>query len=454
MAVANLSTNFQGDISRYLAAKTLRLTQRYLVVRQFAEKVRLPEGEGLTYTATRYPRVPLPYGPLNEGIQPVGETMSIQQVTGVAIQWGDLIKLPDVATITIKHPLIPIATELLSLQVAETYERNMFQNLCGGAQVNYVNTKGARGALVAGDVIDPTTVNRTVVNLKNAGAPSWNGPNETDVRRSINDGPDKATATPIAAAHYVAIGSPLVISGDFYSNATVQNAWSRSDINKLYINEVGYWSGMHFTESNMVPSWTGFANNANGLTFAAGVAGNLATASYYAVVTGSDVQNQYESQVYAISGAVAVTGPTGSVTVTTPTTTGFTYNVYIGTSATLPMNLGLSTSGPTVGPYAGQATQLPAGTSVVITGLGIMQIPPAAPASGVTVYPTFVFGKDAFAAIELENIKWTRLFEADKSDPLNQLRVVGWKAWDGVILQNQQFLARIESSVSNSGVYG
>ena len=76
------------------------------------------------------------------------------------------------------------------------------------------------------------------------------------------------------------------------------------------------------------------------------------------------------------------------------------------------------------------------------------------PADSIGGARNHTFGKDAFAAIELENIKWTRLFEADKSDPLNQLRVVGWKAWDGVILQNQQFLARIESSVSNSGVYG
>jgi hypothetical protein len=307
-------------------------------------------------------------------------------------------------------------------------------------------------------VLDPTTVNRTVVNLKQAGAPSWNGPNETDVRRSIEDGPNKATATPIAAAHYVAVGSPLSISGDFYSNATVQNAWSRSDINKLYINEVGFWSGLHFTESNMVPTWTGFANNANGLTYTPSNSGGslvgTGSVNYYLVVTGSDVQNQYESQIYAISGAQAITtGTSGSVSVTLPTTTGYTYSVYIGTSSTLPMQLGLSTSGPTVGPYAGQATQMAAGATVVITGLGLMQIPPAAPGSGLTVAPLFVFGKDSFACIELERLVWTRLFEADKSDPLNQLRVIGWKGWDGCIITNQQFLARVEAVLTNTGVY-
>jgi N4-gp56 family major capsid protein len=456
--VANASVNFQGDISRYLASKTLRLSQRYLVLRQFAEKVKIPEGEGLTYTATRYPRVPLPYGPLNEGVQPVGESMTIQQVTGVAIQWGDLIRLPDVATITIKHPLIDVATELLSYQVAETYERNLWVNLVGSAQVNYVNSRGSRFALQAGDVLDPTTVNRTVVNLKNAGAPSWLGPDETNVRRGIEDGPNKADMKPMAAAHYVAVGSPLMISGDFYNNATVQNAWSRSDVNKLYINEVGYWSGLHFTESNMTPSWTGFLNSSNGVTYTpSNTGGSLVgtgSVNYYLVVTGADTQNQYESQIYAISGAQAITsGTAGSINVLTPSVAGFTYSVYIGTSTTLPMNLGLSSAGPTTGPFAGQAVQLPPATTVTITGLGLNSIPSAAPANGVTVYPMMVFGKDAFACIELERLTWTRLFEADKSDPLNQQRIVGWKGWDGTILSNQTFMARIEGAVSNSGVY-
>jgi len=45
-------------------------------------------------------------------------------------------------------------------------------------------------------------------------------------------------------------------------------------------------------------------------------------------------------------------------------------------------------------------------------------------------------------------VKFTYLKEGDKSDPLNQLRIVGWKAFYGTLIQNQQFAMRIES-VSN-----
>ena len=112
-----------------------------------------------------------------------------------------------------------------------------------------------------------------------------------------------------------------------------------------------------------------------------------------------------------------------------------------------------STAAPQSGPETGMATQIPAGTAIVLTNLGVFQTPPAAPATGVTVYPTYVFGKDAFCVLELEDITWTTLTEADKSDPLNQLVIIGWKEFWGCLISNQLFLARIESSVSNTGAF-
>lgn len=444
----NTSSQFNADIVRYLDDKVLRLAQRHLVLRQFATKTKIPAGEGQSYTATRFERLPLPYAPLSEGVPPVGETVAITQVTGMAVQWGDMVKVSDVANLTIKHPVFQQAIRLLGYQVPETYERNLAVQLTAGMQVNYVNARGSRAALLGTDVLDTVTINRTYSDLDTLGAPMMLGPTETDVKKDIEDGPRRAGAKPLASEHYVAVVHPLV-ENDLRQNSTIVNAWSYSDINKLYINEVGYWAGIHFTKSNMLPSWTGVA----AVTGTAGTSGSLATGTYYIQVTGSDANKQYESQIYQVSAGIAVTGPNGSISVTLPSTAGYTYAVYVGTSTT-PTNLGTTASGPVTGPYAGQAVQLSPGASVVITGTGIAQIPPAAPATGVTVFPTFIFGEDAFACLELESLQWTRLTEADKSDPLNQLRVIGWKGWDGAVLTNNQFMCRIESSASNTGVFG
>lgn len=447
MAVNQAST-FSADIENYIADKTLPLARRQLVAYQFGDPLRLPKGRGTTYTATRYLRVPLPYAPLSEGVPPIGETMSIQQVSATAQQWGDKITITDVAELTIKHPLFVKATELVALQIAETLERNTFNTLNSGTQVNYVNSRGSRASLTTGDVLNPHEVNRAYGALFTIGAPRYMGDEITDTKLDANAGGAPASDNPRKMPHYVSIMHPLVAQ-DMRENSTIVTAWSYSDINRLYNYEVGEWGGIRFCLSNMVPTWTGIAQ-VNGTP---GTAGSLATGTYYVKVTGSDTQNQFESQIYQVSASMSVVGPNGSISVVLPSTTGYTYNVYVGTANTT-LNLGLSASGPTVGPQAGQAVQLAAGSTVVITGVGAAQTPPAAPGTGFTVYPTYILGRGSYGQVMLDDARFTYLKEADKSDPLNQQRVVGWKTMYGTLIENQTFFMRIESLSAFSSSFG
>lgn len=444
----NVSSQYLATVRRQLDRKVLPITQRYLVAYQFAEKIKMEKGAGVTWTATRVNRLPLPAAPLSEGVPPIGETLQISQVTGVALQWGDKTTQTDVGELTTPYDLVEQSKRLLGVQIAETRERNTYQCLMGGTQINYVNSRGARASLLAGDVLDVATINRTFSDLENLGAPFFGGQLEPDIKRDIDHGAKASEKGPVGSDHYVAIVSPLV-ENDLRQNATIVQAWSYSDVTRLYINEIGYWAGIHFTKSNMLPRWTGVAQ----VNATPGTSGSLATGTYYVQVTGTDSLGQFGEQlIYQVSTSNSVTGPSGSLAVTVPSTAGYTYSVYVGTT-TSPTNLGLSISGPTSGPLAGQATQIAPGTVVTITGTGIFQVPPSAPATGVTVYPTFVFGADYFACTQLADVSWTMLQQADKSDPLNQLVVVGWKMFEGYVIKNAQFGCRIESSVSNSGAF-
>ena len=446
----NQSSSFQADVEAYIADKTLPLTRKQLVVYQFGDPLTLPKGRGTTYTATRYNRVSLPFAPLSEGVPPIGQSMTIGQVTAQALQWGDKITITDVAEMTIKHPLFKKGTELLGLQVAETLERNTFVNLMGGAQINYVNSRGSRAALVAGDVLNIHELNRAYNMLGNLGATRFMGDEMTDTKLEADAGGARASDNPRRMPHYVSV-IHWFVSGDLRENQPIQYAWSQSDINRLYNYEVGEWSGIRFCISNMVPTFTGVA----AITGTPGTAGALASGTYAIQVTASDIQNQYESQIYQVTTGLVVTGPTGSISVVLPTLAGYTFSVYISQpGSTAIANLGLSTAGPTSGPMQGQATQLAGGQTVVITGIGASQVPPAAPATGVTVYPSYVFGRGAYGQVMLDDVKFTYLKEADKSDPLNQLRVMGWKAMYGTIFLNQQFMKRIESTSAFSTSFG
>lgn len=452
--VTNSSGQYTNDIENFIQDEVLPLAQKRLVAFQLGDPLTLPKGRGVTYTGTRFNRIPLPYGPLSEGVQPAGQSLSISQVTATAQQWGDLIRLTDVAELTTKHPVMQQANFVLGLQISETLERNTYNNLLAGTQINYVNARGSRAALVAGDVIDPHTINRTVAALDTLGAPMFDGQMETDAKIDPHGGAGKVqgggrpSEDKRASPHYVLLAHPLV-AADFAENNTVVLAATYSNVNFLYNYEFGAWRGTRIVTSNMIPSWVGVA----AIQGTAGTSGSLASNSYYIQVTASDSQNQYESRVYQVSNAVAVTGPNGSISVTLPNLAGFTFSVYIGTTAS-PANLGLSASGPTSGPFQGQATQMAGNQTVVITGTGIAQSPPAAPATGVTVYPSFIVGRGAYGQVSLDDVKISWLDKADKSDALNQLRIVGWKVFYGTLIENQQFFARIESSSAFTSTFG
>ncbi len=445
-STVNVSSQYAGAIERKIDRQALQETQRYLVVYQFADKIEMEHGRGLTWTANRWTRLPLPTSPVAEGVPPNPNQLTFTQVTGTAVQWAGRCVFTDVAVMTTPQKLLDIASEKLGQQMAEMKERNGFVNLMAGTQVNYANQAGARANLAATDVLNPTDVSRTFANLANLGVPLWNGQTGETVQRSIDYTARQSEKTIRGVEHLVAIGGTFPLD-DLSNNPQVVQTWQFSDHNRLYINEMGYWKGITFCRSNMVPSFTGIAQ-VNG----SNAAGSLATATYTIQVTGWDNQNFYESQIYQVSADVSVT--TGGISLTTPSTPGFTYAVYIGQGAgAAPMNLGLTTSGPSTGPYQGQAIQIPPSTAVTITGVGLMQIPPAAPQTGVTVWPTFIFGQKGFACLKLQDVQWNRLMEADKSDPHNQLRSIGWKLQEGWVILDQRFIARIETSASNTGAF-
>ena len=447
-AVTNVSPGAGGqslsnDIDLLIAEKTLRVAQRTLVAYQFGEAIDLPLNTGLVYTATRYERLPLPYSPLSEGVAAAGEQLTFKQVNAIAQQWGDLVRVTDVADMTIKHPLFKKAIWAIGLQQKETIERNVLNILLTGTNVNYANNRAARANILATDVVTPFETGKIFGALETFGAPMFNGDEREDLYRD-------AKAPKTGNPHLIALIHPL-IAQDLLQNSTISNALSYSNIDALYNGDMGEWNGCRFCRTNMMPYWTGVAA-VTGTAVLSG--GTLADATYYIQVTAMPIQTMVEQQIYQVSTSITVSGGggLGSIVVTLPTLPGYVFNVYIGTS-TSPVNTALCAAGPAIGPLTGQAVQLASGSTVVLTGVGASQTPPAAPATGVTVYPSLFFGVGAYGQIVLDNVKYQHLTKADKSDPLNQTKVISWKMFYGTIILNNAYMARLESGSAFSPNY-
>lgn len=456
MATINRSSSFSADISNYIQKKTLPLAQRQLVAFQFGVPLTLPKNRGTSYTATRYSRINLPGAPLAEGVPSVGEIMPISQQVATAQQWGDSVYITDVDMLTIEHNLFKEGMRVTALQLSETLERNTQNALMSGTNIAYANSKTTRAGLVATDVLGVTEINKAVGSLNTVGAPKYGAPDFEDTKEEL----DKIRGGGKNKPHYVAVIHPLV-EQDLRSNTVMSTAWSYSDIEVLYNMEVGMWGGVRFTSTNMTPWYTGAAL----ITGTSSGVGTFTTANYQLFITETDPVFGYERIIHQSSGNIAMTSGQGmSVTLPAPTVAGYTFNAYLSAAAgSTPSTLALSAAGPTVGAFAGYATQMTGGTTVLLTGPGptvaSLQtsatpslVAPLPPATGVTVYPSFFIAKGAYGQVTLDSAQFEYLNKADKSDPHNQLRVISWKIFYGTMILNQAFFLRFESGSNYANV--
>lgn len=396
---------FSADSVTYIAQKTLIVAKKNVVFQQLGDKAELPANNSKTFQYTRYERLGLPLSPLADGITPSNTLMSISTVTATAVQWGAYVDLTDVAVLTIKHPVLVKAIELMGLQAAETVDCQVIQTLLTNTNVFYAGAAANRAALTSTttNVMSTTTVRSVVSNLRHNGAYEYDG------------------------IDYVGVVDPYV-EQDLTADSTFQTAASYSNIKVLMNGEIGKWMGVRWMRSNFIPILTGFAAT----TIAtATTGGTLAASTYFSIteyvdpLTGFIVGSTQEV-------SQATTGSTSTISVTAPASTSFLYNIYLGATS---------------GGELQAASQVAAASVNVITALPTSTITPQTPpTTAKNVHFSWVFGKESYTVIDLQKIQtYVTPAQASDSDPLVQRRKAGWKLMFQAVINNNLYLARVES---------
>lgn len=413
MATNTLASNFSGDVSTYIAAKTLMLAQKRMALYQLCDKAKLPHNEGRTFQYTRYDRVALPQSKLTEGVTPGDTSMSISLVTAVADQWGAVIPISDVAIDSVKHPVLQKAIEIAGLQASETVDREIMKIMLSGTNVFYPGSATSRATLASTDKLGSAVIGKAVANLRSDGAHPYDG----DL--------------------FVGVVDPFS-EDDIMNDTTFVDASKYGAIKKLYNNEIGTWKGARWVRSNTIPSLK-LLTGASGAGSA--TAGSLtASTTYNAKVAVVDKLTGHETHITATFNAATGVGQS-SVDITLPAlpadaTAGSLMRLYFGTN------------GGTL--YLAANDLTPGGTrnqGVVPTSGDVAQ---AAPASGFKTHFAFLLGKEGVACVELNKIKsYLTPAQPSDSDPLVQRRKVGWKADFKAVITNEKFVARIEHATTN-----
>ena len=311
-----------------------------------------------------------------------------------------------------------------SLAISEVVERETCKTLLSSTNIVFPGTANvSRADLAATDIFDTATALAITVQLRSRGGVPFEGGLYGGVLQPQHEGDLNAT------------------------NATFQNASPTSHrVRKLEYAEIGIWAGVQWVRGNFMPIFVGTAAPGAaaptailGQVTVAGTGGTLAAGTYLAAIVARELVSDYERRISQASAGLVVATSTGSVTFVTPTSANYTYDLY------------LSQAGGTV-LYKVRSRVAP-NTTVVVTAAptGTESVKPVAPAAGISTFPGWVFAKDAFTRVELNQMSMQSYVTpagASWSNPLSQGRKVGSKFMFKVAKLDDNFIVMFETGSS------
>lgn len=455
--MANEITNtvVTKDQEKYLSAQLLARTNLNLIAASICDKEPQLKGQGTTAYFVRYARMNVPVVSLTEGTDPTNSTFALEELTCTMDQWGDYLIITDVAELTAKHPLMQEALKLLSDNAQRVIDREVQVVWLAGTNVLYGGTATARSGLAAADTLTNTLIGKARVTLVDGGAAPRGGPH-TDAKvgnamsaSSINGG-----------KNYVAVAGPQVIQdimGSSTSFGTFASVATYSNQKALYACEVGTWLNLRWVESNFIPKFTMLGNSTAAVasTGSGGITGLVVTAvdgggtltsgaTYYWKVTRKDLLRGFEEAIsIEHTTAAAATGNNESFTFALPSTSGYVYNVYFG-SSTGDANLKLVSTGNHAASATVTVTAVSSSTTTAPVGPGV-----AAAVSVPTVHVIYVHGESSCGWVGLQNLEVIRSGDqATTSNPLKLRRTIGYKFMAKSLIKNQSFMVRIECAAN------
>lgn len=223
------SAGLSDEMKTYYSDYLIDNATPKLVHDQFGQKHPIPKNGGKTIEFRKYSPLPKLTTPLQEGVTPDGQSLTMSTVEATVAQYGGYITLSDMLLLTAIDNNLVQATKLLGAQAGATLDTITREVLNGGTNVIFAGGKSARGDLGEGDVLTVEDVKKAVRLLKNQNAEkiegSWVG----------------------------------IIHPDIAYDLTNDDAWkdvkTYSDPDDLYEGEIGKLYGVRFVETTEAKVW-------------------------------------------------------------------------------------------------------------------------------------------------------------------------------------------------------
>ncbi len=202
----------------------------------------VPKGSNSKTVVFRgFNRLSLALTPLNEGITPAGQSLTMNSVTAVLSQYGDFTTITDIAEFLYDRSMIKDASEVLGVQSSETIDTVIMNVVAAGTNVIYGD----------GTVTTRATI---LLNMKLTSALITR-----DIRFLERNNVEKFGPMPMIGSAYALVGHPDVmydlrndsafVAAINYSSPTPSNP----DRGDLFTGELGYWMGARIVSTTLSP---------------------------------------------------------------------------------------------------------------------------------------------------------------------------------------------------------
>lgn len=228
------SAGLSDEMKTYYSDYLIDNATPKLVHDQFGQKHPIPKNGGKTIEFRKYSPLPKLTTPLQEGVTPDGQSLTMSTVEATVAQYGGYITLSDMLLLTAIDNNLVQATKLLGAQAGATLDTITREVLNGGTNVIFAGGQSARKDLGETDVLTVDDIKKAVRLLKNQNAEkiegSWVG----------------------------------IIHPDIAYDLTNDDAWkdvkTYSDPDDLYEGEIGKLYGVRFVETTEAKVWAGAGN--------------------------------------------------------------------------------------------------------------------------------------------------------------------------------------------------
>ena len=455
-----VSSDFSIDQRKFLAARLLRNVYLKLVCASVCSSHKFERGAGLTGYFARYKRMNVPLTTLTEGNDPTVSSFILEQVTVTLDQWGDALKITDVARLTTVHPVMTLAQELLADNAQRVIDREVQLVWLAGTNILYGDGSVNARVLITSDMkATDDVIGKAYVVLGDAGAQPRGASGGT---ANYKIGATTSPSTLVGPQAYVGICG-VQITQDIRRAAMAYGTWAAwatyAKPESILRNEVGMWNSIRWVETNFIPKYTRLGNAtvavASGQAFgtdtpvvtAVDGGGTLTSdTAFYFKATRKDLTRGFEEAI-SIEHTMtsASTGNNESFTFNfSSLTAGYVYNLYFGSS----------TGNANLKQFA--TTNIAVGTTVTVTAVPASGAAPAhlrAVADGLdpaTLHVLYIHGEDSCIWTDLQDLKFMVI--EDKPAPGNLLGLNQWVSYKFLgkaMRTNEAFMLRLELATTN-----